>query len=82
MKVRVVKIEGLSSSTDINVAFAVEWKKHFFSRWKEFYKTDFVDSKDKWKVSPRKERCEKLAEALKARGRHIIKTVVNNETDN
>lgn len=82
MKVRVVEISGLSSFGKVNKAFGVEYKKHFFSFWTHFYKTDYVESDDAFKLKHRREKCESLAKALQERGQITTKTVVNYETDN
>ena len=76
MKARLVQTTGLSSWGDINISFAVEYKKGFFSKWKTLYQTDYVDSTDEARTNDRRSKCEKLLKALKERGAHKIKTVI------
>ncbi|AIX12202.1 hypothetical protein ACQ46_gp222 [Citrobacter phage Moon] len=76
MKARLVQTTGLSSNADINISYAVEYKKRFFSKWETLYQTDYVDSIDKARINDRRTKCEKLLKALKARGAHKIKTVI------
>lgn len=76
MKARLVQITGLSSYGDINISYAVEYKKGFFSKWKTLYQTDYVDSTDEVRTTDRRSKCEKLLKALKERGAHKIKTVI------
>lgn len=76
MKARLVQTTGLSSNADINISYAVEYKKRFFSKWETLYQTDYVDSTDGVRTYSRRNKCEKLLKALKERGAHKIKTVI------
>lgn len=42
MKFRLVKFSGLNSKGENLVAYSVEYKKYFFSRWKSYYKSEWV----------------------------------------
>ena len=42
MKFRLVKLTAISSYSNENISFAVEYKKYFFSKWKQYYKTNWV----------------------------------------
>jgi hypothetical protein len=76
MKFRMVKTTGVSSHGDINVAFSVEYKKHFFSKWKEYCNFGYVDSTAQYKVVPQYEKCLALLKALRERGTTNIRTVL------
>lgn len=76
MKARLVQTTGLSSFSNINISFAVEYKKGFFSKWETLYQTDYVNSTDEARTADRRNKCEKLLKALKERGAHKIKTVI------
>lgn len=76
MKTRIVETTGLSSSGDINIGFSVEYKKHFFSKWEVLYTTDWVGQNDHSLVRLRKEKCQNLLKALRIRGAHKIRTIL------
>ncbi len=76
MKFRMVKISGLNSKGESLTAFSVEYKKYFFSRWKSYYKSDWVDAYSKYKTAPILENCQRLLRALKERNATTIKTVL------
>lgn len=79
MKSRISQTTGLSSYGDINTCFAVEYKEHFFSKWKVLYQTDYIESTNKYGVKNRKEKCLALLKALRERGAHKIKIVLKEE---
>lgn len=76
MKFRMVKTTGVSSHGTINVGFSVEYKKHFFSKWKEYHHFGYVDSTDQYKIVPQYEKCLELLKALRARGTTNIRTIL------
>ncbi|ADR32603.1 gp31.2 hypothetical protein [Escherichia phage vB_EcoM_VR7] len=76
MKFRMVKISGLSSRGTGIIAFSVEYKKNFFSRWKSYYKSEWIDESIRYKTDPVFEKCKNLLSALKSRGTTTIKTVL------
>lgn len=51
MKFRLVQLTAISSYSNENISFAVEYKKYFFSKWKQYYKSEWVciDRPYSWK---------------------------------
>ncbi|QLF81502.1 tail fibers protein [Escherichia phage vB_EcoM_FB] len=76
MKFRLVKFSGLNSKGESLVAFSVEYKKYFFSRWKSYYKSEWVYPDMKYKTVPILDNCRNLLSALKERNATTIKTVL------
>lgn len=76
MKFRMVKISGLSPRGTGIIAFSVEYKKNFFSRWKSYYKSEWIDESIRYKTDPVFEKCKSLLDALKERNATTIKTVL------
>ena len=76
MKFRLVKFSGLNSKGESLVAFSVEYKKYFFSRWKSYYKSEWVYPDMKYKKAPILDNCHNLLKALKERNATTIKTVL------
>ena len=76
MKFRLAKISGLNSKGESLVAFSVEYKKYFFSRWKSYYKSDWVYAHMKYKTVPILDNCHSLLSALKERNATTIKTIL------
>lgn len=76
MKFRLVKFSGLNSKGESLVAFSVEYKKYFFSRWKSYYKSEWVYPDMKYKKAPILDNCNNLLRALKERNATTIKTVL------
>ena len=76
MKFRLVQLTAISSYSTENISFAVEYKKYFFSRWKQYYKSNWVciDRPHSWKSDL--EKYQKLLSTLKERGTTHIKTVI------
>lgn len=76
MKFRLVQLTAISSYSNENISFAVEYKKYFFSKWKQYYKSGWVciDRPYSWKSDL--EKCQKLLSTLKERGTTHIKTVI------
>lgn len=76
MKFRLVKFSGLNSKGESLTAYSVEYKKYFFSRWKSYYKSEWVRPEMKYKTGPILENCHSLLRALKERNATTIKTVL------
>lgn len=76
MKFRLVKFSGLNSKGESLVAFSVEYKKYFFSRWKSYYKSEWVRPEMNYKTVPVLDNCRNLLSALKERNATTIKTVL------
>lgn len=76
MKFRLVKFSGLNSKGENLVAYSVEYKKYFFSRWKSYYKSEWVRPEMKYKTVPILDNCHRLLCALKERNATTIKTVL------
>ncbi len=76
MKFRLVKFSGLNSKGESLVAYSVEYKKYFFSRWKSYYKSEWVRPEMNYKTVPILENCHSLLRALKERNATTIKTVL------
>lgn len=76
MKFRLVKFSGLNSKGESLVAYSVEYKKYFFSRWKSYYKSEWVYADMNYKTTPILENCHSLLRALKERNATTIKTIL------
>ena len=76
MKFRLVKFSGLNSKGESLVAFSVEYKKYFFSRWKSYYKSEWVYSNMNYKTVSILDNCHSLLRALKERNATTIKTIL------
>ena len=76
MKFRLVQLTAISSYSNENISFAVEYKKYFFSKWKQYYKTDWtsIDRPYSWKSDL--EKYQKLLSTLEERGTIYHKTVI------
>ncbi|WEY10253.1 tail fibers protein [Escherichia phage LHE83] len=76
MKFRLVKFSGLNSKGESLVAYSVEYKKYFFSRWKSYYKSEWDYANMNYKTVPILENCHSLLRALKERNATTIKTIL------
>lgn len=76
MKFRLIKTEGLNKKGERLVAFSVEYKKYFFSCWKSYYTSEWIDAYSKYKTVPILDNCHNLLSALKERNATTIKTIL------